>query len=91
MEEAIAGRIADGDPIPTPSAARAGENEVPVPPGMAAKAALVVALRNSGRTRHDLAKLLGLHEQSVRQVPDPRHATAADRIDAALRSWVVRS
>ncbi len=85
LEEAIAGRIADGDPIPTPSAARAGENEVPVPAGMAAKAALVVALRKSGRTRHELAKLLGLHEQSVRQMLDPRYATAADRINAALR------
>ena len=85
LEEAIAGRIADGDTIPRPSAARAGENEVPVPPGMAAKAALVVALRDSGRTRLELAKLLGLHEKSVRRMLDPRYATAADRINAALR------
>ena len=85
LEEAIAGRIADGDPIPTPSAARAGEHDVPVPPGMAAKAALVVALRKSGRTRVELAKLLGLHEKSVRRMLDPRHTTAADRINAALR------
>ena len=85
LEEAIAGRIADSDPIPTPSAARAGENQVPVPPGMAAKAALVVALRKSGLTRVELAKLLGLHEKPVRRMLDPRYLTATDRINAALR------
>ncbi len=85
LEEAIAGRIADSDPIPTPSAARAGENQVPVPPGMAAKAALVVTLRKSGLTRVELAKLLGLHEKSVRRMLDPRYATATDRINTALR------
>ena len=85
LEEAIAGRIADGDPIPTPSTARAGENEVPVPPAMATKAALVVALRKSDLARAELAKLLGLHEKSVRRMLDPRYATATDRINAALR------
>ena len=85
LEEAIAGRIADGDPIPTPSAARAGENQVPVPPGMAAKATLVVAFRESSLTRVELAKLLGLHEKSVRRMLDPRYLTATDRINAALR------
>ena len=32
LEEAIAGRIVDGDPIPRPSARRAGERPVAVPP-----------------------------------------------------------
>ena len=43
LEEAIAGRINRGDPIPPPSASLPGEYLVAVPTGMAAKAALVLA------------------------------------------------
>ena len=86
LEEAIAGRIDDGDPIPVPSPARTSERDVPVPPGMAAKAALVIAFRDSGLTRVGLAKLLGSHEKSVRRMLDPHHNTAADRLNNALRA-----
>ena len=86
LEEAIAGRIDDGDPIPVPSPARTSEREVPLPPGMAAKAALVIAFRESGLTRVGLAKLLGSHEKSVRRMLDPHHNTAADRLNNALRA-----
>lgn len=51
LEEAIAGRIADGEPIPQPSARRAGEHRVAVPPTMAAKAALAPAA-GSGPAAH---------------------------------------
>ena len=44
LEEAIAGRMVDDDAIPRPSARRAGEHLVAVPPAMAAKAALVPGL-----------------------------------------------
>ena len=47
LEEAIAGCIVDGEPIPHPSARRAGEHRVAVPLAMAAKAALVLAFRDS--------------------------------------------
>lgn len=39
LEEAVAGRIDDDEPIPPPSRRRAGEHYVAVPPDMAAKAA----------------------------------------------------
>ena len=41
LEEAIAGRINRGEPIPPPSASFPGEYLVAVPTSMAAKAALV--------------------------------------------------
>lgn len=47
LEEAIAGRIDDGESIPVPTAPQADEREIAVPPGMAAKAALALALRRS--------------------------------------------
>ena len=86
LEEALAGRIDDAEPIPFPSRAEPGEHDVPVPPGMAAKAALVVAFRESGLTRVALATSLGIDEKVVRRMLDPRHGTSPDRIDKALRT-----
>ncbi len=84
LEEAIAGRIVDGEPIPRPSPRRAGEHRVAVPPKMAAKAALVLAFRDSGLSRLAFARRLGVDDR-VRRMLDPRHATAANRLHKALR------
>ena len=86
LEEALAGRIDDGEPIPAPSDSEPGEYGVPVPPGMAAKAALAIAFRESGLTRVAFADALGIDEKAVRRMLDPRHGTSLDRIDKALRS-----
>ena len=85
LEEAIAGRIVDEEPIPRPSARRAGEHRVAVPPTMAAKAALVLAFRDSGLTRLAFARRLGVDDKVVRRMLDPHHATAANRLHKALR------
>lgn len=85
LEEAIAGRIVDGESIPTPSARRSGERRVAVPPTMAAKAALVLAFRESGLSRLAFARRLGVDDKVVRRMLDPRHATAANRLQKALR------
>ena len=85
LEEALAGRIDDGRPIPSPSATRQDEHEIPVPPNMAAKAALAIAFGESGLTRVAFAATLGIDEKAVRRMLDPRHATSPDRIDRALR------
>ena len=85
LEEAIAGRIMDGNPIPPPSARRTGEHRVAVPPTMAAKAALVLAFRDSGLSRVAFAQRLGVDDKVVRRMLDPRHATAANRLHKALR------
>ena len=85
LEETIAGRIVDGEPIPPPSTRRAGERRVAVPPTMAAKAALVLAFRDSGLSRLAFARRLGVDDKVVRRMLDPRHATAANRLHKALR------
>ena len=68
LAEALAGRIDDGDPIPPPSPTRPGERGVPVPPGMAAKAALAISFRESGLTRVAFAASLGIDEKAVRRM-----------------------
>lgn len=86
LAEALAGRIDDGEPIPEPSGAESTEHEVPVPPGIAAKAALAIAFRESGLTRIAFAASLGVDEKVVRRLLDPRHGTSPDRIGKALRT-----
>ena len=51
LEEAIAGRIDDDDPIPTPSRRRKGEHLIAVPPDIAAK---LPSLSYWGRRFRDL-------------------------------------
>ena len=85
LEEAIAGRIVDGDPIPRPSARRAGERLVAVPPTMAAKVMLVLAFRDSGLSRLAFARRLGVDDRTVGRMLDPRDVTATDHLHNALR------
>ena len=86
LEEAIAGRMNRADVIPAPSPRRAGEHLVAVPAETAAKAALWVALRESGTSRIALAARLGIDEKAVRRMLDPRHRSSANRIHRALRA-----
>jgi antitoxin HicB len=83
LEEAIAGRIRRGDPIPEPSPA-AGRSTVPVPAQVAAKAALYLALRETGISKSELANRLDCDEKEVRRLLDPRHPSKLPRIQKAL-------
>ena len=84
LEEAIAGRIADGSEIPKASRATRGERLIPVPAPMAAKAALYLAMGEAGITNVQLARKLGCDEKEVRRMLDPRHPTKLPRIQEAL-------
>ena len=84
LEEVIAGRIADGREVPKPSKAGRLERLIPVPAPMAAKAALYVAIRESGMSNVQLARKLGCHEREIRRMLDPRHPTKLPRIKETL-------
>jgi antitoxin HicB len=84
LEEAIAGRIADGREIPKVSRPVRGERLTPVPAPMAAKAALYLAMREAGITNVQLARKLGCDEREVRRMLDPTHPTKLPRIKEAL-------
>ena len=85
LEEAVAGRIDDSEPIPDPSPLLPGERAVAVPAEMAAKAALALAFRAGRMTRVALADRLGVDDKVVRRMLDPRHGTSVGRINDALR------
>ena len=84
LEEAIAGRIADGREIPRASHAARGERLIPVPAPMAAKAALYLAMKEAGIANVQLSRKLGCDEREVRRMLDPRHPTKLPRIKEAL-------
>ncbi len=86
LEEAIAGRIDDGEPIPAPSAPLPGERMVALPIDMAAKAALTLVFRASGLTQSALAERLGVDRKVVQRMLDPRHRTSVSRLNDALRA-----
>ena len=84
LEEAIAGRIDDGRDIPEPTAKKRGERSVSVPPSMALKAAVYLAVRDAGISNSELARRLHLDEKEARRILDPHHPTKLPRIEAAL-------
>ncbi|MFQ5693477.1 MAG: type II toxin-antitoxin system HicB family antitoxin [Nitrospinota bacterium] len=84
LEEAVAGRIAHGEPIPDPSPGGKGAHAVALPAQMAAKAALYLAMREAGITKVELARRLECDEKEVRRLLNPRHPSKLARIEAAL-------
>jgi antitoxin HicB len=84
IEEAIAGRIRRGDEIPRPSRTKASQPVISVPPLMAAKAALYLAMREAKVSNVRLAKQLGCDEKDVRRMLDPRHRSRITALEAAL-------
>jgi len=86
LEEAIAGRIADGLEIPRPSPPRRNQALVTLPAPTAAKAALYLAMREARIRNTELARRLDCDEKEVRRMLDPRHPTKLPRIQQALEA-----
>ena len=84
LEEAIAARIDDGRDIPMPTETVRGEKLVSVPPSMALKAAVYLAVREAGLSNSELARRMQLDEKEARRILDPHHPTKIARIEAAL-------
>lgn len=84
LEEAIAGRIRRGDPIPEPSEPGPNQPVILVPALTAAKAALYLALGEAGISKSELAARLGCDEKEVRRLLDPKHLSKLPRIQKAL-------
>jgi antitoxin HicB len=84
LEEGIAARIDDKREIPAPSTARRGERTVSLPPSMALKAAVYLAVQEAGISNSELARRMKLDEKEARRILDPHHPTRLPRIEEAL-------
>ena len=83
LEEAIAVSIADNLEFPFPSSIGRGQ-AIPLTARMSAKAALYIAVRETGISKSELARRLGVDEKEIRRMLSPRHQTKLPRIERAL-------
>lgn len=81
VAENIASRLDDFEDIPRPSE---GPNAVPLDLQLAMKVMLFWTLREEGKTRADLQRLMGEHRPQIDRLFDPNHATRLDRYEAAF-------
>ena len=86
LEEAIAARIDDRRDIPPPSEQLSHEHLVVVPLQTALKAALYIAIQDSGLPNTRIGELLGKDEKEIRRILDPHHGTKLPTLEQALRA-----
>lgn len=84
LEEAVAVSIADNLDFPFPSPIRKGQQAIPLTARMSAKAAFYIAVRETGVSKSELARRLGVDEKEIRRMLSPRHQTKLPRIEKAL-------
>lgn len=83
---ALLARAEGCEPLPEPSADERGLAPVAVPAATAAKLALIGLWRESGMTKSELARRLGVDEKAVRRMLDPDHNTSLTRLEKAIRA-----
>ena len=72
LEEAIAGRIDDGEPIPLPSGCLPGEDRIPLSDEMTAIANLYLVCRQSNFSPAALDAILGVKSEAVGRMLNPQ-------------------
>jgi antitoxin HicB len=86
IEEALAGRIADGTEIPAPARAAKHDCVVELPLMMTLKTSLYCALRKDGITRAELSRRLKWNRESVDRLFRLDHASRLEQIEAAFHA-----
>lgn len=84
LAEAVAGRIDDGEEIPSPSVIN--EYSVSLPTQLLLKTAIYVELKKQGINNVELAKKLHVDEKAVRRMIDPHHGTRVPTLEKALQA-----
>jgi antitoxin HicB len=76
---------ARGLPLPRAKTRGGGLVPVAVEPEVAAKLAVIEAVRIAGITKSEFARRIGKDEKEARRILDPRHPTKLTTLTAALR------
>ena len=84
MDEVFAAYMLGGLALPAPNRLRKVEHWVSPPAETMAKAALYVAMSESGISKVQLAKRLGVDEKEVRRLLDPHYGSKLPRIAQAI-------
>lgn len=83
---ALAGYVQQQRDIPIPSSVKEGQEIATLPPLVAAKLALYMAMRQQGVTKVALATRLGLSESVVRRLVNLDHRSHISQVEKALRA-----
>lgn len=86
IEEAIAGRIADGEDIPAPRTDKPEGFHVELPLLVVLKAGLYTLMREEKKTRADLVRDLGWHREQVDRLFRLDHNSRIDQLEEAFRA-----
>jgi antitoxin HicB len=86
MDEVFAAYMLGGLSFPAPTKVKPDEHQVSPPAETMAKAALYVAMRDTGVTKVQLAKKLGVDEKEVRRLLDPHYGSKLPRIAQAIKA-----
>ena len=81
---ALTGYVLEQWDIPVPSPVTEGQELVPVPPVIAAKLALYMAMRSQRVTNAALSRRLGVSETTVRRLVNPNHLSQISKVEKAL-------
>jgi len=84
LEEAIAGYISEGLPIPVASMVSEGQHAIQLPALMALKAAMHSTMLEVHISNVALGKKMGVNEKEVRRWRDPHHGTRLPTMERAL-------
>ena len=84
FSEAIAARMANREPIPTPSKGKPSEPRVALPLQVELKVRLYQSMDNLGVRKADLARKMDLHRQEIDRLLDLNHATNVAKIERAF-------
>lgn len=84
LQAAIECRIEDGLDIPAPSQPRRGERLATTPVTTALKAAVYIALRDSGISKSEFAHRMQVNEKEARRMLDPKRPTKFPTLERAL-------
>ena len=84
LQAAIECRIEDGLDIPAPSQPKRGERLAATPITTALKAAVYIALRDSGISKSEFARRMKVNEKEARRMLDPKHPTKVPTLERAL-------
>jgi antitoxin HicB len=83
--QAIAGRIADGEPVPAPLVDTSAKGVfVELPLIVFLKSALYMILRERGETRADLMRALGWHREQIDRLFRLDHNSTLDQLEKAF-------
>jgi antitoxin HicB len=84
LAEAVAGRIARTENIPKASRKQKGQYAIAIPAQIAAKAALYLAMKETGIDKSDLARRLVCDVKEVQRLLNPKQPSEIQRIEEAL-------